>query len=71
MFERDSFFMEVGIHLLWVTLLVISICLVLVYKSSCVSAKLYNLQNTTQFTCSDFFWASEQINSQTQTIKIK
>lgn len=45
--------------------------LVLSFYSSCYSAKIYNKQNGTDFTCVDFFWASEQINSQTQTIKLK
>ena len=41
------------------------------YKSACVRASIYNKQNQTEYTCSDFFWAESQINSQTQTIKIK
>lgn len=41
------------------------------YKKSCVSASIYNQQNNTSWTCEDFIWASEQINSNTQTIKIK
>lgn len=71
MFDSDSFFMEVGIHFVWIFLLVGGIFFFLGWKTSCVSAKLYNNQNDTSYTCSDFFWASEQINSQTQTIKIK
>lgn len=39
-------------------------------NSACVSAKIYNEQNKTNWTCSDFFWASDQINSGTQTIKL-
>ena len=38
------------------------------YKSSCYEAKIYNDKNGTNYTCSDFFWAGKQINSQTQTI---
>jgi len=41
------------------------------YYSACRSAQIYNVQNNTSFTCGDFFWASAQINSQTQTIKLK
>lgn len=41
------------------------------YYSSCKQAKVYNKINNTEFTCSDFFWASQQINSQTQTINLK
>ena len=40
------------------------------YYSACKSAHIYNLQNNTSFTCGDFFWASAQINSQTQTVKL-
>ena len=43
----------------------------IVFYSSCKSASMYNWLNNANFTCSDFFWASEQINSQSQTIKIK
>ena len=34
-------------------------------------AKIYNIINNTNFTTSDFFWASEQINTQSQTINLK
>ena len=40
------------------------------YYSSCREARVYNMQNNTTYTCSDFFWAGEQINSQTQTIRL-
>ncbi len=42
-----------------------------VYYGSCKQAKVYNKIYKTDFTCADFFWASDQINSGTQTIKIK
>lgn len=41
------------------------------YYSSCVKANIFNMQNSSSFTCSDFFWAEDQINSKTQTIKIR
>ena len=41
------------------------------WKSACVSADIYNRQNNTSWTCDDFFWAGTQINSSSQTIKIK
>ena len=41
------------------------------YFSSCKKASVYNVINKTNYSCSDFFWAGDQINSQTQTIKIK
>ena len=40
------------------------------YYSGCREAKIYNQQNGTDYTCGDFIWASEQINQQTQTIKL-
>lgn len=42
------------------------------YYSSCKQAEIYNRQNSTNYSCGDFFWASSQINSQssTQTIKL-
>ena len=39
--------------------------------SSCRKAEVYNKQNGTTWTCSDFFWASDQINSDSRTLKIK
>ena len=41
------------------------------YFSSCVSARIYNQRNNASYTCSDFFWAQSQINSQTATINLK
>jgi len=43
----------------------------LIWVSGCKQAKIYNQQYETNYTCSDFFWASSQINSNTQTIDIK
>jgi hypothetical protein len=40
------------------------------YKSSCVAAKIYNPKHNTNYTCSDFFWAGEQINQSTSTINL-
>lgn len=48
--------------------------LVMIYlgwKTSIVSAEIYNQQNGTNYTASDFFWAGDQINSQSQTINLK
>jgi CHASE3 domain sensor protein len=42
-----------------------------VYFSSCKQANVYNEKNGTEYTCGDFFWASDQINSQIQTIKVE
>lgn len=33
-------------------------------------ASVYNRLNNTEFTTADFFWAKEQLNVQTQTIKL-
>lgn len=41
------------------------------YYASCRESAVFNKLNNTDFTCSDFFWASNQINSNTQTIKLK
>jgi hypothetical protein len=51
--------------------LFLSIFTLIIYKKSCMSASIYNQQNNTSWTCSDFIWASKQINSNTQIIKIK
>jgi len=41
------------------------------YYGSCKQADVYNKQNKTSYTCSDFFWADNQINQQVQTINLK
>lgn len=41
------------------------------YFVSCKEAGVFNKINGTNYSCSDFFWAREQINTQTQTIKLK
>lgn len=43
----------------------------LIYFSSCRQAAIYNAQNNTSYTCGDFFWAAEQINARTQTVKVR
>ncbi len=48
-----------------------TLAILLCVKVSCVSSKVYNEQYGTSFSCSDFFWAGDQINSQTSTIKIR
>ena len=42
----------------------------IIWVSSCKQAEIYNQQHETNYTCSDFFWASGQINSNTQTINL-
>ena len=44
---------------------------VVAYYQSCFSARIFNEQNGTSYTCWDFFMAADQINSQTSTIRIK
>lgn len=38
------------------------------YYVSCHKAEIFNRLHQTAWTCSDFFWAGDQINSQTITI---
>ena len=40
------------------------------FYSSCRSAEIYNSRMGTNYSCSDFFWAKDQINTQTQTLKL-
>ena len=42
----------------------------LTWFQSCRQADVYNRINNTSWSCSDFFWAGKQINSQNQTIKL-
>lgn len=67
----DSFWNEIGKYMvLWFGGIFI-LLMIVAYYSSCRNADIYNRQNNTSYSCGDFFWASSQINSQTQTIKIK
>lgn len=70
---RD-FIEDMGIATLFL-IVIIAVVLGLIFGigwiSSCKQKGIYNKINNTQFTCSDFFWAGEQINSNTQTIKLK
>ena len=54
-----------------VVILLMSPIIICCYYSSCRQAELFNQQNGTEYTCADFFWASGQINQQTQTIKLQ
>ena len=53
-----------------IALLVVTPIFLLGYYSSCREAKIYNQQNETNYSCSDFFWAGSQINLQSQTIRL-
>ncbi len=65
-------------EVLWLVFSIVSVVVIVVivlvsapaYYSSCRSAEIYNDQNHTNYSCGDFFWASGQINSQTQTVKL-
>jgi hypothetical protein len=41
------------------------------YYSACRQADIFNGLNHTQYTCGDFFWAADQINSQSQTVHLQ
>lgn len=51
--------------------LIFIICSIPLWYRSCRQADIYNMQNKTSYTCGDFFWAGDQINTQSQTIKLK
>jgi len=42
----------------------------LIYISSCKQAEIFNRKNGTEYPCSDFFWAGEQINSGSYEINL-
>ncbi len=54
-----------------VMIFVVVVASIPAYYASCRESVVFNKLNNTDFTCSDFFWASNQINSNTQTIKLK
>lgn len=70
MFNSDNFFMTVVLPVVGLGLFFVILASIPIYFISCKQAKVYNIQNGTNWSCSDFFWAGEQINSKTQTIKL-
>jgi len=52
-------------------IIMIVLATIITWIISCKEASIFNRINKENFTCSDFFWASDQINSQTQTIKVR
>lgn len=58
--------------LLYIVLVIILLALIAIpsFFISCKQAEIYNKRNNTNYTCSDFFWAEDQINKQTQQIEI-
>lgn len=75
--DYDQTIQDVKMKLLMYFLMIVSLGLAMVllivgvYYKSCRSADVYNKINGTSFTCTDFMFASEQINVQTQTIDLK
>lgn len=51
-----------------ISTILLSLC---AYIGSGKQAKIYNDRYNTNYTASDFFWASEQINQSTNTIKLE
>jgi len=48
---------------------VVGVVVGVAYYGSCREAAIFNQLNGTSWTCSDFMWASDQINSQTITVR--
>ena len=70
--ERDIDSLKMFFIIIIGVILIIFIPLfVLDYFSSCKKVEIYNSLNDTNYSCSDFFWASNQINKTTQTIKLE
>ena len=72
--EIEDFWLEEMFPVLVILITLASVIslpfLALGYISSCKQANVYNTKNQTSYSCSDFFWAGSQINSQTQTINL-
>ena len=65
-----DFLLEVVLPMILIIGTILMIFFPIGYYWSCQQARVFNLQNDTNYSCWDFFWASEQINIQTQTIKL-
>lgn len=75
MFDFVDFIMNTLLAVLTVVVLFI-VCLFLaspfmIWKSATVESSIYNQKYGTNYTASEFFWGKDQINTQTQTIKLK
>jgi hypothetical protein len=68
-FTLKVLFPILGLFIFMIILIIIP-ATIIGYYSSCAESKIYNQINHTNYTCGDFFWAGEQINQQTQTIKL-
>ena len=42
-----------------------------IYYGNCREAKVFNQKYQTTYSCGDFFWAKDQINTQVQIINIE
>ena len=51
-------------------IIVVSPLVAISYYGSCQEAKVFNELNGTRYTCSEFFWAGNQINTQVKTIRL-
>lgn len=65
-----SFWNEIGKYLVMIFVVIFAIGVLLGWTQACKQASIFNRINNTAFSCSDFFWAADQINAQTQTIKL-
>ena len=61
---------NLGIKLILLNVMIVAIVVALAYYSSCRQAQVYNTTHQTQWTCSDFFWAVNQINTKINTINV-
>lgn len=51
--------------------IIAALLMVPIYYSACRSAEIYNQSHATHWTCGDFFWAGNQINAATQTVRVR
>lgn len=66
----NEFMEDIGWVLVKFILVMMFFVIVISYFTSCKKIEVYNRINNTHWSCSDFFWAGEQINIQTQTINL-
>lgn len=70
----DELIKSMGLFFLVMIIMVVMflvIILPIAYYGSFKESQVYNRINGTNFTAGDFFWAGDQINSQSQTINLK
>ncbi len=62
--------LALGLLILIILFIIVGIPFI-AYYSACREASIYNKRNETNYSCSDFFWAKDQINQGTRSLELE